>query len=714
MSSTRALVTGAATTRTLRPVAPSADDPAATTSAGTPVTKELRALGSMVRQCLANAVRGRPQSDFASDVARLKLAGVEVGEKFLNRHFVTAVEHVGSSVIASSAGIFQRRPLPSLGIPSDVELFFDPGTIGRVFRSVRSTVVIIGITLSAPDVDGGTVSLFVDAPAESVDGRGDQKLKELLWALAQSPAARMGEGELRSRLSITTTDGAYASGEASLHNPSPLLTQLWARLRRPDVIGWDAFHRFNIAGKRALAANPFATAFFTLLQDLEAVFGHGQGRLLDRQVAAFCGTRFHVGKTPGGTREFVYLSGTPMRFLQKFPTYYRSIELRRQHAESGRTGKPVDWWVDLGRRLASGSMVAFIHVHDAILRQVVTPQVLLVQKAGSLPDTRVRGHAQMLIRMEKLRAVVSDLVEWLTLLPFYLSYLPLQEVRRYIFVIASHRWYRLLPSLVAALPELVVGVTYKGLSVNVDTPDQAAGSFFLHNACQCAFRKASQMPCGPLPPGAKEHPRRDTGDPSRIAVTVRGSPVPVPTWVARQPVARGPGDPLDYCREARRDGMAQPPGRTCRVGPRFRHGLQEVIGGLRQSFGVFDELTKSIDSYNNDVGVTRELSHRWELFAGCFDLAVCIASGAAAGVGAFEELWDMTRPELLLSERPPVEVWGVLEGWLPADAPVKQYQGFVANLQKAWRTEVSLWERTGRSSRGWLQQEEAIVAAVAA
>ena len=138
-------------------------------------------------------------------------------------------------------------------------------------------------------------------------------------------------GVLRKRLSITVTDGAYAGGEKNHrgHNPSLMLPDLWRQLCRPEMIGWDSFHRWNLAGKSATKKNHLAKAFFELVKELDYVFGFGQGRLLDRQVAAFMGVKFLVGKSSGGTREFVYLSGAPDRFLKKFPSYYRMIELRR-------------------------------------------------------------------------------------------------------------------------------------------------------------------------------------------------------------------------------------------------------------------------------------------------------------------------------------------------------------------------------------------------
>ena len=64
---------------------------------------------------------------------------------------------------------------------------------------------------------------------------------------------------------------------------------LWEKLGRAEMIGWDAFHRWNAAGKRVMDANKLANEFFQLTRELEFQFGFGQGRLLDRQVANFMG-----------------------------------------------------------------------------------------------------------------------------------------------------------------------------------------------------------------------------------------------------------------------------------------------------------------------------------------------------------------------------------------------------------------------------------------
>ena len=119
---------------------------------------------------------------------------------------------------------------------------------------------------------------------------------------------------LRQRLTITNSDGAYASGEASRHSTSPLWNHLWDSIGRQPRIGWDSFHRVNIAGKRALHSSQLAEAFLTLTKDLEAVFGGGQGRMLDRQVSQFMDQPLLTTMVPAGTRELGYLAGVPARF----------------------------------------------------------------------------------------------------------------------------------------------------------------------------------------------------------------------------------------------------------------------------------------------------------------------------------------------------------------------------------------------------------------
>ena len=91
---------------------------------------------------------------------------------------------------------------------------------------------------------------------------------------------------------------------------------------------------------------PLAEDFATMLKDLETAFRGRQGRQVDKQMCNFLNIKFLVGRKPGSTRKFVYFSGAPGIYLKKFRSYYRSIQLRRSHAEQGRTN--MTWWTELG------------------------------------------------------------------------------------------------------------------------------------------------------------------------------------------------------------------------------------------------------------------------------------------------------------------------------------------------------------------------------
>ena len=95
-------------------------------------------------------------------------AEVPVGRKYLNPVFAHVVEHIGARVVSNAMATLLHRPMAGLGIPSDLELFFDPGTIGRVFRSARGTVILAGVIFSSP-IDLSLVA-FVDAPPEPFNG----------------------------------------------------------------------------------------------------------------------------------------------------------------------------------------------------------------------------------------------------------------------------------------------------------------------------------------------------------------------------------------------------------------------------------------------------------------------------------------------------------------------------------------------------------------
>ena len=643
-------------------------------------------LKTMVRQSLANAVQGRSHAEFTADMARLQLAGVTIGEKYLQRWFTSTVEHVGACAVACAASHLAHRPLPALGIPSDFELFMDPGTIGKVYRSVRSTVNVIGVTISTPWANNGSTAVFVGAPPHSVSK--SEETNAFMFFLESCPMA-LSLDVLRARLAITTTDGAYAVGEDSYHAPSSeLLWEIWQAVGSAPKVGWDEFHRWNKVHARSTAKVPVATQFLQLLRDLENVLSFGQGRLIDRQVATMAGEKWLVGKAPGGAREFVYLAGIPDRFLAKWKTYYHGVDLRRVHSEEGRTGHTTAWWVDLGKRLSSARMPVFALCHSAVYA-ALTPHVLFIQKPGSLPDARVRSHAQAMATLAEIASTLKRVLPWVQVIPMVLPYIgSMADVRTGVHSLVSAligKHFRGLPSMLAGM---LSNNKFHGLGVTLDWPEPSFGNLDVHHACQCMSRRDS--------------------DPVLVRHRWHGKRRTMPCWAAADPVRQpsrardGSRDPQAWFSEVDRESWRMPPKRACRVQRRFVQTAVDITMGIEASLAYIHELGVQVADYIvGDVGVTRDLQLRWQLSARCFSL-MHLATGPLddTAVEAFKQLYSLAMPELRHTMLPAESEWGKIS--IPMAPPVEQYRIFAGRVRCAWHEEVQGFTDHGRSDRGWV------------
>ena len=81
----------------------------------------------------------------------MSCAGVPIGEQYLKSHAGSCIEHVGTRMAAQLQARLQRAHLAGIGIPSDFEFCLDTATIGKIYNSVRSTVCLIGVTISQRD-----------------------------------------------------------------------------------------------------------------------------------------------------------------------------------------------------------------------------------------------------------------------------------------------------------------------------------------------------------------------------------------------------------------------------------------------------------------------------------------------------------------------------------------------------------------------------------
>ena len=193
-----------------------------------------------------------------------------------------------------------RALIPSLGIRSDFGLFADGATIGKIYKSVRSSVLIMGAFFSTPARPTRDISdVLIGAPSEGVDGRALALTQVVRQCIGAAPW-QMCDSTIRASLAVVGTDGQYAAGDRSKHTPTDAFGPIFTRAGRTSRVHWDHFHRLDHAGNNAIRASAPATDVMRLLHDLEANFGHGQGRALHRGVNDFLGAPQLSHQCPGG------------------------------------------------------------------------------------------------------------------------------------------------------------------------------------------------------------------------------------------------------------------------------------------------------------------------------------------------------------------------------------------------------------------------------
>ena len=283
------------------------------TAPSAPVESELEAAQLRVgRAVLAGAVEGRSRASQVREMHRLRIAGCDVGRSLHSERFTEVFEFCMAMVTRQFGDRAMRARVPALGIRSDFGLFADGATIGKVFKSVRSTVLIVGAFFSTPaDPRNDTSDILIGAPSEGLDGRAPA-LTQLVRQCIRAAPWHMDDSTIRASLAVVGTDGQYAAGERSKHKPVDAFGPIFTSVGRTPRVHWDHFHRLDHAGNNAIRTSAPATEIMQLLHDLESNFGHGQGRLLHRGVTDFLGAAQLSHKHPGGHEaQNVFLSDFP-------------------------------------------------------------------------------------------------------------------------------------------------------------------------------------------------------------------------------------------------------------------------------------------------------------------------------------------------------------------------------------------------------------------
>jgi hypothetical protein len=102
-------------------------------------------LMTITRLALANAVRGRPFSNFPEDCRLLALSRADVGVVHHTRHFARAVELTAGDEVQKLLRADVDSVMGALGIPSDIELIMDGGTVGQYRSRARDSMLLVGV-----------------------------------------------------------------------------------------------------------------------------------------------------------------------------------------------------------------------------------------------------------------------------------------------------------------------------------------------------------------------------------------------------------------------------------------------------------------------------------------------------------------------------------------------------------------------------------------
>ena len=245
-----------------------------------------------------------------------------------------------------------------------------------------------------------------------------------------------------------------------------------------------------------MRTSALADRFFKLLTNLESAFGQGQGRMVHRAVMEELGMPLLSSQLQGGSRKFVYLAGIPARFLQKYKSWVRSVDVRKQQREKetsrrGRGTKDLEWWSSLSTELTDAALLIFVMILGSVL-ETVSPYCLLVQRPTLVTSERQQAQQLMLAKLDGLRQLPSDILQFLRFTLFLTPYLLAKDgLATYVWTVSVHRWWRQLPYLSQHLMSLWYKGTFQGEDVLVDLPVKCPVDdefTTIHGACQCGSR----------------------------------------------------------------------------------------------------------------------------------------------------------------------------------------------------------------------------------
>ena len=383
---------------------------------GMQVQKSKQVLLTLTRAALGTRSAHAPASEYVKHIARLAVEGVDVGHKYHTREHFKDVEFLAARCLQSYDAQDIRRPLSGLGIRSDFAILMDGVPVGGVKAYGRhGTVVVICLSGVSPHTHRLHAKFIAWCKLNRGHG-GEETAVAVANALAAQPIA-LTLKELRASLSLVGGDGAAVAGGPDRKNPGTQAGELlWnmvhpaqardegqllvdlalpigVRMRRRSAdeqrlhlcTEWDKFHREDIALSRAIKKCALAGEVYEVCAAMDAMFHHGDGKLLLQTAARAVGEPHRSGWMPGMTRKAVGLASEPGNLLANFAAYVAGLHARMEWKREGHGQHNVGTMIEIGRRLTTLDFVAFTLLFRDIMRRAVAPWSAAIQSASLEP-----------------------------------------------------------------------------------------------------------------------------------------------------------------------------------------------------------------------------------------------------------------------------------------------------------------------------------------
>ena len=430
--------------------------------------KQMEALITLVRASLSTGDAG--YRSFTVFLARLSLAGVDIGDRYHSPTFAKEVVFLAARHVQALDVAGLRASLPGLGVRSSLALLLDGVPVAGVSCYGRHGSVIV-ICYNAVSATDGRLHPGFLCWSMPEDGHGGRAITEsVMQSLAQQPLALKAD-ELRKCLSLVGGDGAVVRGGGAKKNPGTQAAELiWRRVYGPLIdpmrdLGddavlaaladrpcsvaerdawvndaehlhhateWDKFHRVDISLTRCVEQVPLAKELFEVCKVMDKWFNLGEGRVVLKSAAEFSGIKLRSGVLPGLSRKVVALAREPGHLLDNFPAYALGIHGRTQHVRLGYHGPNIGELVDGGRRLSSLDLVAFTCVFKDVMSKVVAPWALVVQSSSHEPWVQRHREMEYESRLENLANHVGHVQGFVNIVVLLRQYVSSGELRVFV------------------------------------------------------------------------------------------------------------------------------------------------------------------------------------------------------------------------------------------------------------------------------------------